>query len=71
MLIYLVLNSQTWENIMTHIQPVAREELHTTFYGNILRNFSRSLKVYFLLHISELFLNNKKSNKFYAMLILS
>ena len=40
-----VLNSQTWENILNHILPVAREELHTAFYGNILKNFSRGLKV--------------------------
>jgi len=40
-----VLNSGTWENILNHILPVAREELHTAFYGNILKNFSRGLKV--------------------------
>ena len=40
-----VLNSQTWENILNHILPVAKEELHASFYGNILKNFSRGLKV--------------------------
>ena len=40
-----VLNSQTWENILNHILPVAKEELHTSFYGNILKHFARSLRV--------------------------
>ena len=40
-----VLNSQTWENILNHILPVAKEELHTSFYGNILKHFSRGLRV--------------------------
>ena len=40
-----VLNSQTWENILNHILPVAKEELHTSFYGNILKHFARGLKV--------------------------
>ena len=40
-----VLNSETWENILNHILPVAKEELHASFYGNILKNFSRGLKV--------------------------
>ena len=39
------LNSQTWENILNHILPVAKEELHTSFYGNILKHFARSLRV--------------------------
>merc|ERR1719412_3149554 len=39
------LNSQTWENILNHILPVAKEELHTSFYGNILKHFARGLKV--------------------------
>merc|ERR1719447_2301255 len=39
------LNSQTWENILNHILPVAKEELHTSFYGNILKHFKRSLRV--------------------------
>jgi hypothetical protein len=39
-----VLNSETWENILNHILPVAKEELHASFYGNILKNFSRGLK---------------------------
>ena len=40
-----VLNSQTWENILNHILPVAKEELHTSFYGNILKHFARSQRV--------------------------
>merc|ERR1719410_3025212 len=40
-----VLNSQTWENILNHILPVAKEELHCSFYGNILKHFARGLKV--------------------------
>ena len=36
-----MLNSQTWENILNHILPVAREELHTAFYGNILKENRR------------------------------
>ena len=39
------LNSQTWENILNHILPVAKEELHCSFYGNILKHFARGLKV--------------------------
>jgi len=39
------LNSSTWENILNHILPVAKEELHTSFYGNILKHFARSLRV--------------------------
>lgn len=49
-----VLNSQTWENILNHILPVAREELHTAFYGNILRNFSRGLKIQVLGRTKEI-----------------
>ena len=40
-----VLNSQTWENILNHILPVAKEELHCSFYGNILKHFARGLRV--------------------------
>ena len=40
-----VLNSQTWENILNHILPVAKEELHCSFYGNILKHFARSQRV--------------------------
>ena len=39
------LNSQTWENILNHILPVAKEELHCSFYGNILKHFARGLRV--------------------------
>ena len=39
------LNSQTWENILNHILPVAKEELYCSFYGNILKHFARGLRV--------------------------
>ena len=36
-----VLNGDTWESILNHILPVCKEELHTTFYGDLAKHFIR------------------------------
>eukprot|EP00096_Caligus_rogercresseyi_P012518 TRINITY_DN5271_c0_g1_i1.p1 TRINITY_DN5271_c0_g1~~TRINITY_DN5271_c0_g1_i1.p1 ORF type:complete len:1348 (-),score=509.64 TRINITY_DN5271_c0_g1_i1:500-4543(-) len=40
-----ILNSETWESILNHILPVAKEELHTTFYGDLSKHFVRTLRI--------------------------
>ncbi len=39
------LNSDTWEAILNHILPVAKEELQTTFYGDLEKHFLRSVRI--------------------------
>ncbi len=39
------LNGDTWEAILNHILPVAREEIQTTFYGDLVKNFFRCLRI--------------------------
>ncbi|CAB4070401.1 unnamed protein product [Lepeophtheirus salmonis] len=40
-----ILNSETWESILNHILPVAKEELHTSFYGDLSKHFVRTLRI--------------------------
>ena len=40
-----VLNGDTWESILNHILPVCKEELHTTFYGDLAKHFIRSIRI--------------------------
>ena len=39
------LNSDTWEAILNHILPVAKEEIQTTFYGDLEKHFHRSVRI--------------------------
>ena len=39
------LNGDTWEAILNHILPVAKEEIQTSFYGDLGKNFIRSLRI--------------------------
>ena len=39
------LNSDTWESILGHILPVCKEEIQTTFYGDLAKHFIRSLRI--------------------------
>ena len=39
------LNSDTWEAILNHILPVAKEEIQTTFYGDLEKHFHRSVRL--------------------------
>ncbi len=39
------LNGDTWESILNHILPVAKEEIQTGFYGDLSKHFIRSLRV--------------------------
>lgn len=39
------LNGDTWESILNHILPVAKEEIQTSFYGDLGKHFIRSLRV--------------------------
>ncbi len=39
------LNGDTWESILNHILPVAKEEIQTSFYGDLSKHFIRSLRV--------------------------
>lgn len=39
------LNSDTWEAILNHILPVAKEEIQTTFYGDLEKHFYRSVRI--------------------------
>lgn len=39
------LNSDTWEAILNHILPVAKEEIQTTFYGDLEKHFYRSVRL--------------------------
>ena len=39
------LNSDTWEGILNHILPVCKEELQTTFYGDLAKHFIRSIRI--------------------------
>jgi hypothetical protein len=43
------LNSDTWEAILNHILPVCKEEIQTTFYGDLSKHFIRCVRmqVYF------------------------
>jgi hypothetical protein len=40
-----VLNGDTWESILNHILPVCKEELQTTFYGDLGKHFIRSVRI--------------------------
>ena len=39
------LNGETWEAILNHILPVAKEEIQTTFYGDLEKHFYRSVRI--------------------------
>ena len=39
------LNGDTWETILNHILPVAKEEIQTGFYGDLGKHFIRSLRI--------------------------
>ncbi|TRY76407.1 hypothetical protein TCAL_00036 [Tigriopus californicus] len=39
------LNGDTWETILNHILPVSREEIQTSFYGDLSKHFIRSLRI--------------------------
>ena len=39
------LNGETWEAILNHILPVAKEEIQTTFYGDLEKHFYRSVRL--------------------------
>lgn len=39
------LNGDTWEAILNHILPVAKEEIQTSFYGDLGKHFIRSLRL--------------------------
>ena len=39
------LNGDTWESILNHILPVAKEEIQTSFYGDLGKHFIRSLRI--------------------------
>jgi hypothetical protein len=40
-----LLNSDTWEPILAHVLPVCKEELQTTFYGDLAKHFIRSTRI--------------------------
>ena len=39
------LNSDTWEAILNHILPVCKEEIQTTFYGDLSKHFIRCVRM--------------------------
>ena len=39
------LNSDTWEAILNHILPVCKEEIQTTFYGDLGKHFIRCVRM--------------------------
>ena len=39
------LNSETWEAILNHILPVCKEEIQTTFYGDLSKHFIRCVRM--------------------------
>ena len=39
------LNSDTWEAILNHILPVCKEEIQTTFYGDLTKHFIRCVRM--------------------------
>merc|ERR1711884_867501 len=39
------LNGDTWEAILNHILPVAKEEIQTSFYGDLEKHFYRSVRI--------------------------
>ena len=39
------LNSDTWEAILNHILPVCKEEIQTSFYGDLGKHFIRCVRM--------------------------
>ena len=39
------LNSDTWEAILNHILPVVKEEIQTSFYGDLGKHFTRCVRM--------------------------
>ena len=54
------LNSDTWEAILNHILPVCKEEIQTTFYGDLSKHFIRCVRMQVILTKSNFgrFLDN-------------